>query len=95
MGTSPDLEALLLMNKTQTMISNKVSDLVGEHFSHALLVFASDELDDDDFVCLRFFGGSLTAIGMANYASSSIKDMLTSSTRPKCDDDGEEAGEYF
>ena len=78
------------------MISNKVSNLVGEHFSHALLVFASDELDDDDFVCLRFFGGSLTAIGMANYAGSSIKDMLTNSTSPKYDDDeGEEAGDLF
>jgi len=84
------------MNETQTMISNKVSNLVGEHFSHALLVLASDELDDDDFVCLRFFGGSLTAIGMANYASSSIKEMLTKSTRPRFDDDeGEEAGDFF
>ena len=50
------------MNKTQDMIAGKVSSMVSEHFSHALLVFSSDELDDDDFVCLRFFGGALTGI---------------------------------
>jgi hypothetical protein len=77
------------MNKTQDMIAGKVSSMVSEHFSHALLVFSSDELDDDDFVCLRFFGGALTAVGMADYAKDSIKEMLTKSTRVEDDEDDE------
>ena len=68
------------MNKTQTAVAKRVSTLVGEHFSHSLLVFASDELDDDDFICLRFFGGALTAVGMADYAKGSINNMLAGST---------------
>ena len=76
------------MNNTQTVIAKKVSTLVGEHFSHALLVFASDELDDDDFICLRFFGGALTAVGMADYAKGSINNMLSGATSEE--EDGED-----
>ena len=76
------------MNNTQTVIAIKVSTLVGEHFSHALLVFASDELDDDDFICLRFFGGALTAVGMADYAKGSINNMLSGATSEE--EDGED-----
>ena len=75
------------MNDTQTAMAKKVSTIVGEHFSHALLVFASDELDDDDFICLRFFGGALTAVGMADYAKGSINNMLSGATNPEDDDD--------
>ena len=76
------------MNNTQTVIAKKVSTLVGEHFSHALLVFASDELDDDDFICLRFFGGALRAVGRADYAKGSINNMLSGATSEE--EDGED-----
>tara|TARA_Y100001963_G_scaffold42905_1_gene60128 strand:+ start:5287 stop:5535 length:249 start_codon:yes stop_codon:yes gene_type:complete len=75
------------MNETQTAMAKKVSTIVGEHFSHALLVFASDEMDDDDFICLRFFGGALTAVGMADYAKGSINNMLSGATSSGDDDD--------
>jgi len=81
------------VNNTQTVIAKKVSTLVGEHFSHALLVFASDELDDDDFICLRFFGGALTAVGMADYAKGSINNMLSGATSEE-DEDGLDSKEF-
>ena len=88
------METLLLMNKTQTAVAKRVSTLVGEHFSHSLLVFASDELDDDDFICLRFFGGALTAVGMADYAKGSINNMLAGSTSEEGEDDDLDSKEF-
>jgi hypothetical protein len=82
------------MNKTQTAVAKRVSTLVGEHFSHSLLVFASDELDDDDFICLRFFGGALTAVGMADYAKGSINNMLAGSTSEEGEEDDLDSKEF-
>jgi len=55
-------------------------------------VFASDELDDDDFICLRFFGGALTAVGMADYAKSSINNMLAGSTSEEGEEGEDQRG---
>ena len=64
------------MTKTQEEVSRKISALLGEHFHNSLLVLASDQMDEDDFVSVRFFGGCLTAVGMAEFAKNSLNDML-------------------
>ena len=33
-------------------------------------------MDDDDFISVRFYGGCLTAVGMAEFAKNSLNDML-------------------
>ena len=73
------------MNETQQEVSRKIGELMGEHFSCSLLVVASDQLDDDDFISVRFYGGILTAAGMAEYAKKTLYKMM---------EDGEEPDDY-
>ena len=64
------------MNQTQKTMARKVSNIISEHFGHGLVVLASNELEKEDYISLRFYGGALTAIGMAEYAKTSIPDLL-------------------
>jgi hypothetical protein len=77
------------MTKTQEEIARKISGLLGEHFNSSLLVLASDQMDEDDFISVRFFGGCLTAVGMAEFAKNSLNSMLDDASEPH--DDQEDA----
>jgi len=70
------------MTKTQEEVARKISGLLGEHFSSSLLVLASDQMDEDDFVSVRFFGGCLSAVGMADFAKTSLNNMLNEASEP-------------
>ena len=70
------------MNKTQEEVARRISGLLGEHFSSSLLVLASDQMDEDDFVSVRFFGGCLAAVGMADFAKTSLNNMLNDASEP-------------
>ena len=70
------------MTKAQEEIARKISSLLGEHFSSSLLVLASDQMDEDDFVSVRFFGGCLSALGMADFAKTSLSNMLNEAGEP-------------
>lgn len=70
------------MTETQKEVSRKIGELMGEHFSNSLLVLSSDQLDDDDFVSIRFYGGALTAAGMAEYAKKAMYKMMDSDEDP-------------
>tara|TARA_B100000902_G_C27308323_1_gene916921 strand:+ start:2942 stop:3193 length:252 start_codon:yes stop_codon:yes gene_type:complete len=64
------------MNETQKAMARKVSNIISEHFGHGLVVLASNDMEREDYISLRFYGGALTAIGMAEYAKTSIADLL-------------------
>lgn len=70
------------MNETQREVARKIGELMGEHFSNSLLVVASDQLDDDDFISVMFYGGALTAAGMAEYAKKAMYKMMESDQDP-------------
>ncbi len=75
------------MTSTQKAVSKKIGNLMGEHFPNSLLVVASDTLDDDDFISVRFYGGALTAAGMAEYAKKTLFKMMEHSDEPDDYDD--------
>jgi len=75
------------MTSTQKAVSKKIGNLMGEHFPNSLLVVASDMLDDDDFICVRFYGGALTAAGMAEYAKKTLHKMMEHGDEPDDYDD--------
>ena len=77
------------MTDTQKEVSRKIGELMGEHFTNSLLVLASDQLDDDDFITLRFYGGALTAAGMAEYAKKCMYRLMEEGEEP------DDYGEYF
>jgi hypothetical protein len=76
------------MNEAQKEVSRKIGELMGEHFSNSLLILSSDQLDDDDFISIRFYGGPLTAAGMAEYAKKAMYRMMEG------DDDPDDYGDY-
>ena len=76
------------MNETQKTMARKVSNIISEHFGHGLVVLASNEMEREDYISLRFYGGALTAIGMAEYAKSSIAELLVDDSSKPEDLDG-------
>lgn len=76
------------MNETQKAMARKVSNIISEHFGHGLVVLASNEMEREDYISLRFYGGALTAIGMAEYAKTSIAEFLVDDSGKPEDLDG-------
>jgi hypothetical protein len=82
------------MNNTQKEISGKIGELMGEHFSNSLLVLASDQLDDEDFISVRFYGGLLTATGMAEYAKRAMSKLMDEGEVSEDPEDPEDPEDY-
>ena len=85
------------MTEIQKEMAGKVSSILSEHFGHALVVLSNGELEEKEYISLRFYGGALTAAGMAEYAKTVLIDMLSEGSGDPSefdDEDGEGGGEF-